>query len=427
MTIHTVEIGKVVSGGDGLGRLPDGRVVFVPFTLPGERVRVRIAAERRSVAFGILEDVLEASPGRRDAPCPHFGECGGCRLQHAAYDLQVRIKKAVLAEIWRGRVPVEEGCPPGGEFGYRHRVRLHVTSGNRGVGFMRPRSNTVAPVLDCLLCRPEIRRCIRWLREDFLPRLSPGRWPLKEIRLAMGDGPPVFVLPAFSRPVPARRLREALGRSAFPASGEWMVAGPVAEVTQGDRPPAGGEPLAFRLGPYRYEADPGGFFQANLPQAGKVLERLCELFPPGVPALELFCGMGLFTVVWGSRSPKVVAVEGDRLLRAPFERTLRLNGIGGVTLAVSPVEDWLRAHADALPAFEWLFLDPPRTGLSPETRGLLRPPRPGTLAYLSCDPVTQRRDLDTLAPGAAPRLLFYDFFPNTAHLESLALLPNSES
>ncbi|MBP7867483.1 MAG: class I SAM-dependent RNA methyltransferase [Acidobacteria bacterium] len=422
MSVHTVGIEKVVPGGDGLGRLPDGRVVFVPFTLPGERVRVRVVAERRSVAFGSLEDVLEASPGRRDAPCPHFGECGGCRLQHADPGLQVQLKTSVLAEIWRGRVPVEQGCPPGDAFGYRHRVRLHVTPGNRGVGFMRHRSNAVVPVTDCLLCRPEIRRCIRWLREDFLPRLSPGRWPLREIRLAMGDGPPVYVLPAFARPVPVRRLREALGRSARPASGEWVVAGPGPGAGRAEGPGAGGAALAFRLGPYRYEADPGGFFQANLPQAGRVLERLGEQFPPSVPALELFCGMGLFTVVWGSRSPRVVAVEGDRLLRAPFERTLRLNGLGGVTLATSPVEAWLREHRGETPAFGWLFLDPPRTGLSPEARELLRGPRPGTLAYLSCDPVTQHRDLVAMAPGAAPRLLFYDFFPNTAHLECLALL-----
>lgn len=400
-----LRIEKVVPGGSGLGRLPDGRAAFVPFTLPGETVAVRLTSERKSLAFAEALDILEPSARRRTPPCPHFRSCGGCQLQHAEHGLQLELKRAMVEEVWRGRVEVEAGEASPEEFGYRHRVRLHVAPGNRAVGFMRPHSHEVTPIRDCLLCQPALREAIRWLSGTLLPRLSPRRWPLAEIQLAVGQAPPVHLVPQFRQRPAAPFPRHLLESAPVPVS---LVS-------------PGTPPLAFRIADFRFEATAEAFFQANVAALESLFGVLNGWCPDQGEVLELFCGMGLFTSIWSHRGCQVTAVEGNERLEASFHRTSRLNGGGLRRFVLSSVEDWL-AQNDDLSAFGALFLDPPRCGLSEEARAALAGKLPARSAYLSCDPLTQYRDLRALAPDAVPRLRLFDFFPNTAHVECLALL-----
>ena len=400
-----LRIEKVVPGGSGLGRLPDGRAVFVPFTLPGETVTVRLTSERKSLAFAEVLDIREPSVRRRTPPCPHFRTCGGCQLQHAEHGLQLELKRAMVEEVWRGRVEVEAGEASPEEFGYRHRVRLHVAPDNRAVGFMRPRSHDVAPIRDCLLCRPAIREVIRWLSGTLLPRLSPRRWPLSEILLAMGETPPVHLVPQFRQ------------RPAGPFPRHLLESAPVPVALASASTP----PITFRISDFRFEATAEAFFQANVAALESLFGVLRGWCPEQSEVLELFCGMGLFTAIWGSRGCRVTAVEGNDRLEAPFARTARLNEAGQHSFVLSSVEDWLARNPD-LSAFGALFLDPPRCGLSDEARTALAGKLPAHSAYLSCDPLTQYRDLRAAAPDAVPRLRLFDFFPNTAHVECLAML-----
>jgi 23S rRNA (uracil1939-C5)-methyltransferase len=127
-----VRIEKLVHRGAGLGRLPDGRAVFVPYTCPGEEVRIRLVREQKSWAAGEAEEILAASPARREPPCPYFGRCGGCQLMHLAYPEQREWKRRIVEELWRHEHAVASGSRHDREFGYRHQVRLRCPGGNRG-------------------------------------------------------------------------------------------------------------------------------------------------------------------------------------------------------------------------------------------------------------------------------------------------------
>jgi len=406
-----VIIEKLVHRGAGLGRLPDGKAVFVPCSVPGERLRVRVTEERASFARGVIEEILAPAPGRREPPCPYFGSCGGCQLMHMEYAQQLEWKQKILAEIWRGRQPVACGTTRHRELGYRQRVRLHVRPETGRLGFVHQNTSEIVDIGDCLLCHPVIRETFPWLRRHLLPRLRELGLPVREILLAAGEASPAAIWLQAPEPLDRRLLARVRRHSPYPLGGT------------GDDAPA--PRIMLEMGGFRFEVSPATFFQANPGAVLDVCRHPAMALPAESRVLELYAGLGLFTLVLARRAHRVWAVEGNPDARRLFERSLALNPAANVIFRQCSVERWLAEGAVDHTTADTLFLDPPRTGLSRPVRKRLPQRSFSRILYLSCDAVTQHRDLqDWLVKETCglESLTLFDFFPNTFHFECLARL-----
>ncbi len=382
---NTVEIhiDSLAAGGDGVGRAPDGRAVFVPETAPGDRVRVRLVEEHARHARGRVLELLEAGPARSDPVCAVFGTCGGCTWQHVAYTAQLEAKVAILRDALRriGKLaaPAELRVEPSpAPWAYRGRARVLVAGGR--VGFRRRRSHALCATARCPVLVPGLEHRLRELAEH--PPARDGEWELT----AGADGA--------TRAVP-------LGGSE-----------------------GSGEPILVAVGADRLRVSPGVFMQSNTLLLGALARAVAEAAGGGELAIELFAGAGFLTLGLARRFARVVAVEASRDAARDLVESCRAAGLANVEILAEPVEAVLgrggRLPADADAA----VLDPPRRGLPPGSVEALAALAPRRIAMLSCDPATLARDLAGLcARGfALEGVRGFDLFPQTAHVEALAVL-----
>lgn len=388
-----VRIEKVVYGGDGLGRV-DGQAVFVPFTAPGDRVTVRVTERHKGFLRAEVVSVDAPGPDRREPRCPHAGTCGGCQLQHLDYPAQVAAKAAFVRDALEriGKLPlhadVPVACDPDHEFGYRVRATAHTVQLDTGAlfGFYGARSHRIVDVRRCPLLVPELD--VAWqAAHSARDRLARAR----TVELVAGDADA-----AAAPPVPG------IGR------------GPVAATIHGAT----------------YAYGPGSFFQVNRPLVGALVDAVTSGDPsPGGTALELYAGVGLFTVPLARRYGRVVAVESNHEAVARARENLSRNGVSNADVAGADVVTWLSsADARATP-FETAVLDPPRTGLGAKGATALARLAPARIVYVACDPATLARDARVLV-DAGYRLASvraFDLFPQTFHVETVAVFERDES
>jgi 23S rRNA (uracil1939-C5)-methyltransferase len=354
--------------GEAIGRHA-GMVVFVPFGLPGEDVRVRLVERRRSFARGEIVERLVDAPVRVGQVCPYFGRCGGCDWQHIAYDEQLRIKTAIVVEQLAriGRLvdpPVWPCVGSPAAYEYRNHARLHVTAAGEP-GYRARRSHSIVAVADCPILEPALRRQLSSLAESCAIPPDAGELELRS----------------------------------------W---GDVAEV-------AG----------FSYFTGEGAFFQANTAVAGLLVESvLAALAPRGSErVLDLYCGVGLFTVPVGQRVAQIVGVESGSTAAADAVRNLAAAGVPGRILAQDVAEALLARTVTQQP-WDAILLDPPRTGVDAGALQALIALGSPRLIYISCEPATLARDLRILVDRGY-RLQWvqpYDMFPQTRHVETLAVL-----
>ncbi|MDR2550184.1 MAG: class I SAM-dependent RNA methyltransferase [Desulfobulbus sp.] len=416
---HTLTIKKVIAGGKGLGTLSDGMVAMVPATLPGETVTVRESKSHRGYLEAHLVRILEASPDRVEPPCPYYGRCGGCDLQHAAYPAQLELKRLILRESL-ARVRLEE--PPEHPalasplaFGYRSRLRLHLDRSGR-LGFHAHASNTVVPVDRCLLAAEPINRVLAALVEGGWPaRLAPEIAAIELIH-SPADATVAMVLTPRprQRPRQAPRLLDALRAL---ADAVLLAGGPAPVVFGQDFAPGG-------LG-YRLCWDHRCFFQVNSRQNAQLVATVLEFLP--VPArttvLDLYCGMGNFSIPLALAGLEVTGVEQNRASIHWARVNSRVAGLDSTRFAADEVERYLHALIDAGARFDTVLLDPPRQGAG-KAAPLLPLVQPSNILSISCDPATLARDLAQIVAHGyqVTRLIPVDMFPQTHHIESLALL-----
>ena len=386
---------KMVYGGEGLGRL-DGRAVLAPFVLPGERVRLRGVSEKPGMLRAGLLEVLDAAPERVAPPCPYFMRCGGCQYQHAPYEMQLALKRGILEDQLRriGKLaPPDIAVVSGEPWGYRNRVQLHVAQG--ALGYRAARSHKLCPIEQCPIASPAINGAIAILRE----MLRDPRWPrfLRQIELFTNETEIQLNVLETEHPV-ARRFFDWCAER-IPG----LIAGAL------EYPAAG----------YTWRVSHGSFFQVNRFLAGKLVETALD-GAQGQTALDLYAGVGLFSLPLAQRFASVTAVESG----ARAAGDLRFNAErAGIALRVekTDAEAWIE-QLETAPDF--VLLDPPRTGIGKrmvQRLGQLRPPK---VALVSCDPATLARDLAGLT-GAGyriERLTLVDLFPQTYHLETVAQL-----
>ncbi len=389
----TVElrIDGLAAGGDGVGRAPDGRAVFVPGTAPGDRVRVRFVEVRARHARGRAVELLEAGPARTDPVCAVFGACGGCTWQHVAYPAQLEAKAAILRDALEriGRLAVPGGLrvePSPSPYAYRGRARVLVEGGR--VGFRRLRSHALCATTRCPVLVPELEARLRELAER--PPARAGEW-----ELTAGEAGATRAVPLEERGKPG----EPEGRG---------------------KP---GEPILVAVGADRLRVSPGVFVQSNALLLETLAGAVAEAAGRGTLALELFAGAGFLTLGLARRFNRVVAVEASRAAAADLAESCRAAGLANVEVVAEPVEAVL-AMRRLPPGADAAVLDPPRRGLPPGSAAALARRAPRRIAMLSGDPATLARDAALL--GAEGFTLCgvrgFDLFPQTAHVEALAVL-----
>jgi 23S rRNA (uracil1939-C5)-methyltransferase len=410
----------IATGGDGVGREPDGRVVFVPRAAPGDRVRVRLETARSRWARGRLVEVLEPGPGRRCAPCPVYDRCGGCALQHLTAPAQRAARREVVRETLRRIGGIEIEVPPveheAEELGYRNRVRFAlrrepggVRAGFRALG----RPGEVVDVEDCPLAEAPIRRAWRGLRAAWGPqaRALPAGSELELVLRGNASGEvALHVLGAD---------RTSDGEPTAVAEGVPGLVSYTREDESGrQRVLAGEEVLLEEWQDLRFRLGPGVFLQANR----RVSERIDAWIdarigdPRGLRVADLYAGVGARAIRWALAGARTSAVEANRAACRAGRRTAREVG-ARLRFLEGRVED----HAAAARTSDLVVANPPRTGLSRQVAtALTGDVAARRMVYVSCDPATLARDLARLAARWSPVAVgVFDAFPQTGHVETV--------
>lgn len=407
MEVRNLEISGIVKGGRGLARTDTGPV-FVEGALPGELVRAEITERKRSWASARTLEVLRPATERTPAPCPYYGECGGCDWQHIRYPSQVQFKEQILAEclsrIARISLPLRKSIT-GSAFGYRWRVRLRTD--DRGqVGFFRRRSRALIPVDRCLILTPHLNQIVRRFGacRTLLPRDA-------EISLSQGAQGVVALVSRNLRGTP-RELLEATGLSGCTIRGGACHGEGHSRLEL--------EGLGFII-------RPGGFFQANWELNHELARAVALSVPQNAEVLDLYSGAGNFALYLAARGCSVTAVEGDQTLIADGRKNARDNGLNGVRFLRRNLSG--RAadlNRERLREINVLVMDPPRGGAHLGLTDWILGRRFPSIRYVSCDPATLARDLSRLEKGyRLVGIQVIDLFPQTSHIESLAFLERS--
>lgn len=412
-----VKIHSASYGGAGVGRLPDGRAVFVPFTIVGERVRIRVPEDtdrahsrQKSFVRAELVEVLEPAPARITPRCQHFGECGGCHYQHMTYAAQLEMKGGILAETLRriGEITeplAAEVIPSPLEWQYRNHTQYHLAEDN-SLGYQAAHSHRVIPIRACPLPVAEIETA----RIQFSIEPLPG---LEKIAVRAGEGGDLqWVLESHSSELPALKLDLPDSVVHLSPAGEVVMAGSSFTI--------------LRVGERDFQVSAGSFFQVNTSLAARMVAQVLAWLPDGKvhTLLDLYCGVGLFSVFCAERTERLVGVEESPW--ACRDYAANLDEFDHVELYQGRAEEILPA-LDLHP--EIVILDPPRAGLAVSVLHRLVEMHPARIIYVSCDPTTLARDLKQLRADGyqIEHILPLDMFPQTYHLECLVLLSRAGS
>lgn len=427
---QTLTIKKVIAGGKGLGLLANGMVVMVEGVLPGETVTVRETKTHRSFQEASLVRIEQAAAERIEPPCPYYGRCGGCNLQHASSLTQLAIKQQILREsLERVHLPLPPGEPGPTlasplPFAYRSRLRLHLDQDGR-LGFHEHASNRVVPIERCLLAVDPINRAIGSLAESDWPLRLAGRIAALELIHSPGDNRVALVLQPSSthrRPLPSD-LVEAMHPLADLV---LLTSSTSGHVPDSCGPDNFSQDFALSGLDYRLTWDHRCFFQVNSRQNNRLVALALDLLagqPRPMTALDLFCGMGNFSIPLALSGATVTGVEHNRSSILWAQANSRANGLTTTRFLAADVEHQIKELVAGKARFDCIVLDPPRQGLG-KAAALLPLLAPDRILSISCDPATLARDLALIAKGGYRlcRLVPVDMFPQTHHIESVALL-----
>jgi 23S rRNA (uracil1939-C5)-methyltransferase len=383
----TVE--RILPGGLGLAHAR-GQTVFVALSAPGDRIRARVETVRGRVAFASIIAVVEPSPARVEPPCPYFGRCGGCDFQQLTYEAQLAAKVEIIRDCLRRVARVEPPreipiTPSPAVWSYRSRARWQHDPVRSLLGYYERGTHRVVDVAECPVAASEVEARLKHLRSLMREGLLPD--DAREFEAVAGD----FGV-ALDPPVEEEDAREQ------------------SRTIRGER--------------YRFDAR--CFFQINHALLDAlVAESLSEAAGGGGDtALDLYSGVGLFTLPLARRFSRVVAIEGNAPASEYARRNLADAGLANATVETSSVGDWLARNARRLERVDFVLLDPPRAGADAEAvRGIINL-RPRLVSYVSCDPATLARDLRAFTEAAygIKSVRAFDMFPQTHHVETVVHL-----
>lgn len=413
----------------GVARI-QGKTAFIEDALPGEQVRFRYHNKHKNYDTGGTLEVLQASPDRVSPPCPYFGTCGGCNLQHLRPEAQIAAKQQVLEGNLKhlGKVEPETWLAPltGPAWGYRRRarpgVRLVPSKGGVLVGFRARRQNHITHLDSCMVLEPKISGLLPELRE-LISRLSCAN-RIPQVEIAVGDNASALV---FRHLVPLNDQDRKLLCDFGERHTLQIFVQPGNPDTATALWPESPEALYYRLPEHNVEIRfrPTDFVQVNFDVNRKMINQAIALLDlqGDEQVLDLFCGLGNFSLPLARRAKHVLGIEAEPGLVEGARSNATLNGIDNVTfmaadlyLAGKPTP-WGDYRADKV------LLDPPRSGAA-EVLKHFSEPYPQRLVYVSCYPATLARDSEYLVHTLGYRLAaagVMDMFPQTSHVESMAL------
>ena len=427
--VGPLRVETLANGGPGIAR-HCGRVIFIPGTVPGDLVVGRLVREKKRYAEAELVEILEPSAQRVVPPCPVADECGGCQWQQMPYAAQLSWKERLFRESLIRQCQLSADVflpiqPSPRQWGYRSRVQIkcHQAGDQFVCGFYRPKSRFVVAIETCPVIAPELNDLLVEMRAALTPTEFANQVP--QLDLAIGDdgrrravvhylGQNGRALCALLDPL-ARRLETALLIQQGRKDSLRSISGDPDLAIRVDQPP-----LDLRYGA-------GGFAQINLAQNRLLVDAALEAaqLTGAERVLDLYCGMGNFSLPLARRAHRVIGVEDFAPSIAMARRNAASNRLANVEFHVCAAEDALRRFGGD-PGFDLVLLDPPRSGAYALAKQLCATPV-RRVVYISCDPQTLARDLQPMLHGGY-RLVSsqaFDMFPHTHHVESLTVLEYS--
>lgn len=419
-----VTIERILPGGLGLAHAA-GKTIMVALAAAGDRLRVRVDKVKGNVSFASIEEIIEASPVRVEPPCPYFGRCGGCDFQQMSYQAQLAAKVEIISDCLR-RIAALDPVPDikivaaPNQWHYRARAQWQYDARSKLLGYFESGSRRVCDVAECAVLVPELQQSLQTLRDLMLENRLPET---RDFRAVVGDEG-VAISPSVRSPA-------------------------VRESTINQKP----QDINRTVGEETYTLSADSFFQTN----ADLLPQLIDTGlgdAQGDMAVELYCGVGLFTLPLARRFKQVMGVEGDAP-GANFARgNLKRAGLTKARIANMDAADWLeenlecagfdgavdsRHHdpqtsnasfiksgieAAALKRIDFLLLDPPRSGAESRVIDGILQLRPKRICYVSCEPATLARDLKKLIAGrySLDSIVAFDMFPQTHHVETVVHL-----
>lgn len=413
--IITVDVTDLDPFGQGVAR-HDGKALFIAGLLPQERAEVTLTEEKRQYARARVKRRLTDSPERVAPRCVHFGVCGGCQQQHASVALQQRSKSTALARMMKREVNDIIAAEP---WGYRRRARLSVNYSPKKqqleMGFRQAGSSDIVDIRQCPVLVPQLEALLPELR-NLLTDLQGGR-SLGHVELVHADNGPLMVL-RHTSPLSVQD-REKLERFSHLHHLSLFLA-PQSEILHqitGEAPWYSSDGLRLSFSPRDFIQVNDGVNQQMVDQALTWLD-----VQPEDRVLDLFCGMGNFTLPLAARAAQVVGVEGVEALVLKGQENARQNGLHNVTFFHENLEDDVTLQPWAQQGFNKILLDPARAGAPGVMQHIIKL-APERVVYVSCNPATLARDSDVLVNAGyqIQRLAMLDMFPHTGHLESMVL------
>lgn len=382
-----IQIERILPGGVGLAHAA-GKTLLVSLAAPGDHLRVQVEREQGNVLFASVVEVLTPSPVRVEPPCPYFGRCGGCDFQQLTYEAQLAAKADIIADCLH-RIARVDPVPPitvhpsPNNWRYRVRATWQIDKEKREIGYYERGSRRVCDVEYCAVLMPELQQTLERVRSTEWAEFPPD---LKHLDAVAGENN-VSLSPAF------------------------------AEFETNE--------LSLRVGNEVYQYNAESFFQINPALLPEMVEFALSEAAGGDTAVDLYCGVGLFTVPLSRRFANVVAVEANPVATRFARRNLA--NLTNARVLTATVADWMRAHSRSMSDVDFILLDPPRAGAeSVVVKGMLDL-RPQRISYVSCDPATLARDLKKLISGGytIDSIAGFDLFPQTHHVETVVLLRRS--
>jgi 23S rRNA (uracil1939-C5)-methyltransferase len=378
-----VEVERILPGGMGLAHA-GGKTVFVSLAAPGDRVRLKVERTQGDLLFASIEQIVKPSPVRIEPPCPYFGRCGGCDFQQLTYEAQLAAKAEMIRDCLHRIVRLENvpeitvNASPR-EWSYRMRATWQIDREREAIGYYERGSRRVCDVAHCAVLQPELEERLERVRATDWREFPPE---LKHLDVVAGEN----------------------GVSFAPQFGEFRTD----ELS-----------LAVRGEVYRYNAE--AFFQIN----PSLLEPLIDFAladASGETVLDLYCGVGLFTLPLARQFASVVGVESNPAAVRFARRSLQHAGLTNARVIQTGVAEWFRSHAAG--QVDFVLLDPPRTGAESVVIKGIADLRPVEISYVSCDPATLARDLRKLmnAGYRINSIAAFDLFPQTHHVETVVRL-----
>ncbi len=376
-----VDIERILPGGVGLAHA-EGKTVFVSLAAKGDRLRVRVDREQGNLLFASIEEIIHSSAERVEPPCPYFGRCGGCDFQQLNYEAQLSAKAEIVKDCFHRLagfdVPEIEVVPSPNQWRYRARATWQLDSFEQTIGYYERGSRRVCDVVDCAVLVPELQGTLEQVRSSKAPK------ELKHLDAVVGDE----------------------GTSLAPAFDGFQT-----------------NELSLRIGNEEYTFNAEAFFQVNHSVLTHLLEfALTDL--QGEVALDLYCGVGLFTLPLSRRFKRVIGVESNPVATRFARRNLQNSGLDNATIQTAMLSEWFRSKTSTRQPIDFLLLDPPRAGAESVVIKSIVDLKPSRICYVSCDPATLARDTKKLIAGGyrLDSIRAFDMFPQTHHVETVVHL-----